>query len=110
MDLDNKPQIMDRWEMPKNHYSFDVKRFHFVVLDCMHVSENGKVADYVNGNYFKHPPAEINLVDPEQLEWLAGDLKGTSLPTVVFTHPCINTFWSPGAGTTRANVREVLRR
>jgi len=110
MDHGGKAQIMDRLEMPKSYYSFDVNGFHFVVLDCLHVNDNGKIVDYVNGNYFKRPASEINLVDPAQLEWLAADLKATSLPTIVFTHPCVNSFWYPGAETTRANVRDILTR
>jgi hypothetical protein len=108
MDRGSKAQIMERLEMPRNYYSFDVNGFHFVVLDCMHVDENGKIVDYANGNYFKHPRNEIDLVDPQQIEWLAGDLRTTSLPTIVFTHPCINGFWYPGAEATRANVRDFF--
>jgi 3',5'-cyclic AMP phosphodiesterase CpdA len=108
MDRGSKAQIMERLEMLRNYYSFDVKGFHFVTLDCMHVRENGKIVDYVSGNYFQHSAEDINLVDPQQLNWLARDLKATSLPTIVFTHPCINAFWYAGAELTRANVREVL--
>jgi len=108
MDRGSKAQIMERLEMPRSYYSFDTNGFHFVVLDCMHVKENGRIADYMNGNYFKHPANEINLIDPQQLEWLVGDLKTTSLSTIVFTHPCINSFWYPGAESSRANVRNVL--
>lgn len=108
MDHGNKSHMVELLRMPKNYYSFDVHKFHFVVLDCMHVSENGKIVDYLEGNYFKHTADEINLIDPQQLEWLVGDLKATRYPTVVFTHPCINSFWAAGAETTRANVRTAL--
>jgi 3',5'-cyclic AMP phosphodiesterase CpdA len=108
MDHGDKKHIMDVLEMRKNYYSFDVRGIHFVVLDCMHLMENGKVIDYAAGNYFKHPQDDINLVDPEQMEWLSADLKATKEPTLVFTHPCINGFWYKGAEVTRANVRALF--
>ena len=110
MDHSAKAPIMGLLEMPRNYYSFDSKKFHFVVLDCMHVKENGKVLDYVEGSYFHRPAEQINWVDEEQLEWLAADLRATSLPTIVFTHPCINAFWAKGAHETRTNVREALEK
>jgi 3',5'-cyclic AMP phosphodiesterase CpdA len=108
MDHGSKQQIMDVLHMPKSYYSFDMRGFHFIVLDCMHLLENGKIVDYVEGSYFRHTASEINLIDPEQLEWLKADLKSTSFPTIVFAHPCINGFWAKGAETTRANVRDAL--
>ena len=108
MDRGSKRQIMDVLEMPRNYYSFDVRGVHFVVLDCMHVLQDGKTIDYLEGNYFKHSEDEINHVDPGQLEWLAADLKSTNKPTLVFTHPCINGFWYQGAERTRANVRGLF--
>jgi len=108
MDHGSKRQIMDVLEMPRSYYSFDRRGFHFVVLDCMHLLENGKVIDYAEGNYFKHKANEINLIDPDQLEWLKGDLNSTRFPTIVFAHPCINAFWAKDAETTRANVRDAL--
>jgi len=108
MDRGSKRQIMGVLEMPRNYYSFDVRGIHFVVLDCMHVLEGGKTVDYLEGNYFKHTEDEINHVDPEQLEWLAADLKTTNKPTLVFTHPCINGFWYQGAEKTRAAVRGLF--
>jgi len=108
MDHGSKKNIMNVLEMPRNYYSFDVRGVHFVVLDCMHLSEDGKIVDYLEGNYFKHPQDDINLVDPEQMEWLTADLKATRNPTVVFTHPCINGFWYKGAEKTRANVRALF--
>ena len=108
MDRGSKQQIMGVLEMQKSYYSFDSRGFHFVVLDCMHLLENGKIIDYVEGSYFRHSANEINLIDPEQLEWLKADLKATAFPTIVFAHPCINAFWQKDAEATRANVRDAL--
>ncbi len=108
MDHCAKAPIMELLEMPRNYYSFDRNGFHFVVLDCMHVKENGKIIDYVEGNYFHRTADQINWVDQEQLDWLAADLRATPHPTVVFTHPCINRFWAKGAEETRANVQQAF--
>jgi 3',5'-cyclic AMP phosphodiesterase CpdA len=108
MDRCTKPEAMEFLEMPKRYYSFDQRGIHFIVLDCMNLMEEGKIVSYDNGSYFKHSAGEINLVDPEQLEWLTGDLKKAKGPVVVFTHPCINSFWVAGAEATRANVLDIL--
>lgn len=108
MDRCSKAEVMSLLEMPRRYYSFDQRGVHFIVLDCMNLMEDGKIVNYEKGSYFKHHASEINLVDPEQMEWLSADLKKTQLPVVVFTHPCINSFWMAGAETTRANVRNVL--
>jgi hypothetical protein len=110
LDHGNKQHIVELLEMPKNYYSFDVMGFHFVALDCMHLREGSKIVDYLEGNYFKHSQDDINLVDPEQMEWLAADLKATASPVLVFTHPCINAFWYEGAEKTRAGVRALFER
>ncbi|HWB98435.1 MAG TPA: metallophosphoesterase [Bryobacteraceae bacterium] len=108
MDHSPKERMVDLLRMPKNYYAFDRNGIHFVVVDCMNLAENGKIVNYVEGNYFRHSESEINLVDPEQMDWLQHDLRTTRLPTVVFTHPCINAYWKQGAERTRANVRQVL--
>lgn len=108
MDRCSKAEVMSLLEMPKRYYSFDQHGFHFIVLDCMNLMEDGKVVSYDNGSYFKHRASKINLVDPEQMEWLSDDLTKVQSPVVVFTHPCINSYWMAGAETTRANVLNIL--
>ena len=62
------------------HYSFDIKGFHFVVLDA-NFDKNGKEHYFKDGADFQ----DVNIPD-SQLEWLKNDLSKTELPTVVFCH------------------------
>ncbi|MCA8963300.1 MAG: metallophosphoesterase [Planctomycetes bacterium] len=86
-DLDKfgKEHVLDFWQMRARYYSFDRGGWHFVVLDRNHVRQGDVYVPYAKGNYFS---AEGNLshADPEQLEWLAADLRSTRAPTVVFVH------------------------
>ena len=71
----NEAKWGDRWfcdqfGLTKAYYSFDMGRWHFVVLN----------------NILQTPDGYNGLVDPEQMEWLASDLKGTKKPTLILTH------------------------
>jgi 3',5'-cyclic AMP phosphodiesterase CpdA len=67
-----KQLTIQKFGMKNRYYSFDHRGWHFVVLDYLRVSEPGKFT------------AEI---DPEQLEWLRGDLsRNKSKPAIVLTH------------------------
>lgn len=70
-------------------YSWDAGGVHFVVLD----------ADYTPGEY---RPYDMNtpedtfwnwtdtVIPPQELEWLRADLKGTDLPTILFSHQTLD--------------------
>ena len=108
MDRCSKACIMDYLQMKQSFYSFDQGGVHFVVLDCMHVLKDSKCVDYDNGNYFRFKDAQINWVDPDQMEWLSDDLRKTRLPTVVFTHPCIHPYWGTNSAITQSAVRAAF--
>lgn len=108
LDRNTKEAVMDFLEMPKNFYSFDVKGFHCVVLDCMYLFRDGKYVDYKNGNYWSLPESSLYWVNPEQLEWLKDDLAKSEKPTVVFSHPCLASYWTKGLEATRNNVRNAI--
>ncbi|MEQ1860444.1 MAG: metallophosphoesterase [Chthoniobacteraceae bacterium] len=61
------------------HYSFDLGRTHFIVLDACYRHDGQaygrKNFDWTDSN-----------IPPQELEWLRGDLAKTTLPTVVFVH------------------------
>ena len=68
-----KAMALDRLKMARRFYSFDAGNWHFVMLDSM--SRRG-------GTY-------VGLIDPEQREWLAGELKSAAAatkPTIIFSH------------------------
>jgi predicted phosphodiesterase len=82
-------------------YSFDVKGFHFVVLDANFKADG---ADYNAGNFMWTEA----YVPPRELAWLAADLEKASRPAVVFTHQLLDG--DEGAAYVRnaAEVRRVL--
>lgn len=104
MDRVSKRAVMDAWEMPDNHYSFDRGGFHIVVLDCNFLKLDRGFVDYDRGNYFQHPGARAH-VDAAQLEWLKADLNKTRLPTIVFSHQGLSP---SGGAANRDAVRQVM--
>ncbi len=84
------------------YYSFDRGGLHFVVLDANFRADGGA---YDHGDFDYR---DTNIL-PEQLDWLARDLAGTSLPTILFVHQRLG-----GEGNVYVNnadeVRLLLRR
>lgn len=68
-----RDQVAAFWRMPAKYYSFDLKGYHFVVLD----GNEGKATPE------RKYPSEFT---DEQLLWLEKDLNDTKLPTMVFVH------------------------
>jgi predicted phosphodiesterase len=68
-----RDQVRAYWSMPANYYSFDVKGWHFVVLD---------------GNDVKSPPQSgyPYWIGETQQNWLISDLASTTNPTIIFSH------------------------
>ncbi len=85
MDTSTKEATMDYWNMPAKYYSFDLKGYHFVVLDANYLYTEGRYIDYSNANFYVDSTLRT-FVNPEQLAWLKEDLANTSLPTFVFSH------------------------
>jgi alkaline phosphatase len=88
---------------PDSFYSFDVKGFHFVVLDANFRPDG---TGYDSGNF---DWAEA-CVPPPQLDWLAADLAATALPSVVFIHQLLDADTGPVYVRNAAEVRNVLER
>ncbi|MCW1884887.1 metallophosphoesterase [Luteolibacter flavescens] len=93
-DYQTKEELLEAWQIPHRHYSFDVGDFHFVVLDRNHfIDDEGTTVSYANGNWYpihrKGGPghlARVSCIDREQLAWLAKDLAATDKPIVIFQH------------------------
>ncbi|MBI5708334.1 MAG: metallophosphoesterase [Armatimonadetes bacterium] len=62
---------------------------------------------YENGNWYRGG-ITASWIDPEQIEWLASDLKATRKPTVVFVHQPLDDIWEGGSVPNRVEVRKVL--
>jgi len=85
MDRGSKRQIMNQWGMRDRFDSFEFGPYRFIVLDLNHFKKNGQFVSYANGNYFTDN-ATHNWADPEQLAWLARELRQGSRPTILISH------------------------
>jgi 3',5'-cyclic AMP phosphodiesterase CpdA len=67
-----KASALDHLQMKQPYYSFDAGGWHFVILDSMSRRQHGY----------------LGQLDPQQLEWLQGDLAAVAptTPTILFSH------------------------
>ncbi|CAN5375468.1 hypothetical protein BH11ARM1_BH11ARM1_15880 [soil metagenome] len=93
MDRGSKADAMKVWGMPSRYGRFDYGDWRFLYLDLNHYRKDGKLFDYEKGNYFTDN-AVSNMADPEQLEWLATELR-TEKPTILLSHQPLG-FKEPG--------------
>ncbi|MBA4148215.1 MAG: metallophosphoesterase [Verrucomicrobia bacterium] len=108
MDRTTKQETMDFIGMRAPHYSFDAGDFHFVVLDCNYILNDGEYVNYANRNYFIEQ-ARRDRINPEQVEWLRADLAGTQRQTFIFSHQAFDENWSGWSVPNRLEVRAVIR-
>jgi predicted phosphodiesterase len=85
MDRVDKDAAMRFWGMKSRYGAYDFGDYRFIVLDLNHFKKEGKLVPYANGNYFTDN-ATHNWADPEQIEWLASELRRSSKPTILFSH------------------------
>jgi len=85
MDRGSKRQIMSQWGMRDRFDVFQFGDFRIVVLDLNHFKKKGDLVSYANGNYFTDN-ATHNWADPEQLTWLARELRQGDKPTILISH------------------------
>ena len=70
-----REQVVAYWKSPGRHYSFDLKGYHFIVLDG---NDEDPSPD--------RPAGYARYIGREQLQWLEKDLRETQLPCLVFSH------------------------
>jgi hypothetical protein len=85
-DSCTKAEAVAFLEMPASYYSFDAGGYHCVALDGNYIYDDNAFIDYEKGNYFRFDSNHVSYISDEQCEWLAADLKSTSLPTLIFSH------------------------
>jgi len=83
------------------YYSFDLKGFHFVVLDANYKTDE---SDYDHGN-FQWTDANI---PSRQLDWLKNDLAQSSNPAIVFVHQLLDVESNDGIQNA-AETRQILQ-
>jgi alkaline phosphatase len=84
----------------RSHYSFDAGGWHFVVLDACFRSDG---QPYGRNNFIW---TDANI-PPEQIEWLAADLKSAAGSTIVLVHQRLDVTRQHSAKNAAA-VRDVL--
>jgi predicted phosphodiesterase len=100
VDTLKKDEFLEGVQQEESYYSFDRGQFHFVVLDSCF---RGDGESYGRKN-FQWTDANI---PPAELEWLKGDLIGTSRKTIVFAHQRMDVSNNHGVKN-NAVVRKVL--
>jgi 3',5'-cyclic AMP phosphodiesterase CpdA len=68
-------QVVSFWKAIGKYYSFDMKGYHFVILDG---NEKNPSPD--------RPPGYARYISDEQLHWLEADLDKTTFPVIIFCH------------------------
>lgn len=89
-----RQQVVDYWKIPGRYYAFDLKGWHFIVLDG-------------NDHNPEHKPARQyeRFIDEEQLNWLVADVNATQLPVIVCCHQGLD---NNGSVENAQLVRRVL--
>ncbi|TKG95000.1 hypothetical protein EYV94_09810 [Puteibacter caeruleilacunae] len=104
LDYATKDEYVEYVGMENRYYSFDVKDFHFIVLDPNNLCVDGKYIPYGNANFYRDSKQRAH-VDPEQLAWLKSDLNKTNKRCIVFSH---QSFENPRACQNRDVVRDIF--
>ncbi len=95
----SKQQYMSILGMDRTYYSFDIRGFHFVVLDVQ-FDQLGHDLSYTFTGV-------RGLVPQEEMEWLRGDLAATDKPTIVCVHQMLDTTPTAAGWTLVQNAVEV---
>ncbi len=107
MDKGNKQAIMNLWQMEQPYYSFDRGGFHFVILDCNYILKDGKYLPFEYANFYIDAKNR-DLVNPEQIAWLADDLKQTKLQSIIVSHQAFDEIWTGNSVPNRQLIRQVI--
>jgi 3',5'-cyclic AMP phosphodiesterase CpdA len=86
----SKDQFLAGTGQQATFYSFDVSGFHFAVLDAQYDKQE---KDYAHVAWMVQ-----GMIPSVQLKWLAEDLAGTDLPTIVLIHQPLSSEFSLLAG------------
>lgn len=95
-----KQEFLEGVEQPKSYYSFDMRGFHFVILDSCF---RGDGKPYGRRNFDWTDPN----IPMAELDWLRADLKAAASQTIVFAHQRLDVSNHYGVKNA-AKVREVL--
>jgi len=96
----SKEEFLARVDSTSKYLSFDVKGYHFVILDAQY---NRKGEDLSHVGWVVQ-----GYIPPFELQWLIDDLATTSNPTIVFVHQRLDVdFDFLSGGPAISNTEEV---
>lgn len=111
-DMCSKEETLAYYNMTNgSYYSFDMGGFHFVVLDGSYYKIGDEYFAYSNGNYFDAADYDEQIlpyVHPEELKWLEKDLANTQLPSILFSHQCMDED-NPWGVMNAAELKQILK-
>ncbi len=109
MDYATKDDIVRLQEMPEAYYSFDCGDYHFVVLDCNYIKKDNEYINFGKANYYIKSDFR-DLINPEQVKWLKGDIEKTSKQVIIFSHQSFDDISIKGANPVpnRMKVRNLI--
>lgn len=96
----SKETFLAQCEQARSYYSFDVRGFHFIILDAC-FRKDGE--PYGNNGF----DWTDTCIPPAELEWLKADLEATRYSTVVFVHQRLYVDNNHGIAN-RAEVRKLF--
>jgi len=65
----------------QSYYSFDLKNWHFIVLDSNYTPEGVDHFMKIDATFWERPN-----IPPIELDWLRNDLHNTKFPSIIFCH------------------------
>jgi len=92
-------QIVENCGAVASYYSFDVERFHFVVVDSCYTRDGSPFHAGLESRYF---------IAETQRRWLTDDLAKTDKPTIVLAHQPLGRPRGRASVQNASAVREIL--
>lgn len=92
-------QLVEHCGAVASYYSFDVERFHFVVVDSCYTRDGKPFHADLQARYF---------IPEDQRRWLADDLAKTDKPTIVLAHQPLGGSRGRASVQNADDIRNIL--
>lgn len=106
MDNASKQTMLEKYNIPKGHYHFDVNGVRFIVLDCTFTRKNDSLVDYNHSNYFVNSN-DRDLITPQQIQWVRNLVDTSNIPTIIFSHQAFDEIG--GSVPNRSEFRQMVK-
>lgn len=90
-DTDRTPfeETIKAYNMPDDHYYFDVDGCRMIVLSTNYFLKDGQYIRYSGPNYHKISIYNRDYISPEQIEWLEEAIASSPYPCVLISHASV---------------------